>query len=297
VLSQPPLTSTELLCYHDLTPAVQDSNFAITYAEVADAMGKTAPYHIKIDTGMHRVGVPANEAAELAQTLEFHRALELKGTFTHFATADEVESFEISRQLKRFEAALEQMRYAGVSPGIVHAANSAATIRYKETHYDMVRLGIAMYGLHPSKLTYQMIDLRPAMSIIARVSSINNVPMGEGVGYGLTYRSPGSVLAATLPLGYADGMSRQLSNNVEVLCRGRVLPQIGRINMDMTSFEVSQRGTARNPRLDVEIGDEVVVVGRSGNMEITLDDLAGQLGTINYELACRFGMRLERVFV
>jgi alanine racemase len=134
------------------------------------------------------------------------------------------------------------------------------------------------------------------MSVHARVNCLTSVPMGEGVSYSLTYRSPGNVLIATIPIGYGDGLSRVLSNRMEVLCKGRRLPQAGAICMDMTMFEVNQRQSLKVPRADVRLGDEVVLIGESEGERITLDDMARALGTINYELACRFGLRLDRVF-
>jgi alanine racemase len=134
------------------------------------------------------------------------------------------------------------------------------------------------------------------MSVRARVNCLKPVPMGEGVSYSFTYRSPGNVLIATIPIGYGDGLSRALSNRMEVLCKGRRLPQVGAISMDMTMLEVDQRSSLKTPRADVRLGDEIVVIGESGDDCITLDDMAQAIGTINYELACRFGLRLERVY-
>jgi alanine racemase len=153
-----------------------------------------------------------------------------------------------------------------------------------------------MYGMHASKVTQSILELHPAMSVHARVNCLKAVPMGEGVSYSFTYRSPGNVHIATIPIGYGDGLSRALSNRMELLCKGRRLPQVGTICMDMTMFEVNQRQSLKTPRVDVRLGDEVIIVGSSGEERITLDEMARALGTINYELACRFGLRLERVY-
>jgi alanine racemase len=264
---------------------------------MADAQGRTSPYHLKIDTGMNRVGVHHSDAGDFLRTINFHRGLELQGVFTHFATADDIDTYEFKRQLERFEQSLATIRYMGVDPGIIHAANTSAAIRYRQSHYDMVRLGIGIYGLYPSEVTKQQIELRPAMSVKARVSFLKSVPVGEGVSYSHNYRSPGNVLIATLPIGYGDGLSRVLSNKMDVLLRGRRLPQVGNICMDMMMVEINQRASALHPRANIELGDEAVIIGKSGNEEITLDDMAKMLNTINYELACRFGLRLDRVFV
>ncbi|HBT94951.1 MAG TPA: alanine racemase [Coriobacteriia bacterium] len=297
VLAQPPAETIPLLLQHQLIPGVTDMEFVLALGEAADSHGSVAGYHLKIDTGMNRLGVHYSDAGDFLRTVAFHRGLSLLGVYTHFATADDVDTYGFNVQMKRFEEALANIRFMGIDPGMVHAANTAAAIRYKQAHFNMVRIGIGMYGLHPADITKPLIELHPAMSIKARVSFLKPVSVGEGVSYSFTYRSPGSVLIATLPIGYADGLSRSLSNRMDVLVRGQRLPQVGNICMDMMMVEANQRGSMLKPHAVVELGDEVVIVGRSENEQITLDDMAKMLGTINYELACRFGMRLDRVYL
>jgi alanine racemase len=297
VLTEPPIEAIGLVLQHQLIPALYSMEFALALGEAADAQGRSCPYHLKIDTGMNRVGVHHSDAGDFLRTISFHRGLELQGVFTHFATADAVDTYEFRRQLERFEQALSVIRYMGMDPGTVHAANTAAAIRYKQARYDMVRLGIGIYGLHPSEVTKPLVELHPAMSVRTRVNLLKSVPVGEGVSYSYTYRSPGSVLIATLPLGYGDGLARVLSNRMDVLINGRRLPQVGTICMDSMMVEVNQRSSGLKPHAVVEMGDEAIVIGKSGSEEITLDEMAMMLGTINYELACRFGMRLGRIFV
>jgi alanine racemase len=297
ILAEPPIEAIPLVLQHQLIPSIYNMEFALALGEMADAQGRVSPYHLKIDTGMNRVGVHHSDAGDFLRTINFHRGLDLQGVFTHFATADDVDTYEFKRQLERFEQALAVIRYMGVEPGIVHAANTSAAIRYKQAHYNMVRLGIGIYGLHPSEITQSLVELHPAMSVHARVSFLKPVPVGEGVSYSHSYRSPGNVLIATLPIGYGDGLSRVLSNRMDVLINGRRLPQVGNICMDMMMFEINQRASALSPRASVKLGDEVILVGKSGNEQITLDDMAKLLDTLNYELACRFGLRLDRVFV
>ncbi|MDR1713361.1 MAG: alanine racemase [Coriobacteriales bacterium] len=297
ILSEAPATAIPLILKHQLIPTVYTMEFALALGEAADAAGRVAPYHLKVDTGMNRVGVHYTDAGDFLRTISFHRGLELQGTFTHFATADEPDTYEFRKQYEHFAQAIENVRYMGINPGLLHAAASAATIRYKQVHFNMVRIGIAMYGLHPGATTKSLVELKPAMSIHTRVGLLKPVGVGEGVSYGLTYRSPGNVLIGTLPIGYGDGLSRVLSNQMDVLVGGRRLPQVGRICMDMTMFEVNQRATRLKAPPEVREGDEAVIVGRSGDEEITLDELAARLGTINYDLACRFGLRLPRVYV
>lgn len=304
ILSEPPQEMVPTILQYDLIPAVFTSEFALALGEAASAQGVIAPFHLKVDTGMNRVGVHYTDAGDFLRTLSFHEGLELQGTFTHFATADSADGFSFQTQLDKFEQALETIRYMGIDPGIVHAANSAAAIRYKKSHFDMVRIGIATYGLHPSELTQGLINLQPAMSIYARVTDIKQVPIGEGVSYGFSYRSPGGVEIATIPLGYADGLSRTLSNKIHFLVDGHAYPQVGAICMDMCMFEVNtrpdissiqsaQRSAGRKP---VVYGSDVVIVGKSGDLEIRMEDLAAQMGTINYDMSCMFGRRLERFY-
>jgi alanine racemase len=297
ILTEPPIEAIPLILQHQLIPSIYNMEFALALGEMADAQGRVSPYHLKVDTGMNRVGVHHSDAGDFLRSISFHRGLELQGVFTHFATSDDVATYEFQRQLERFEQALAVIRYMGVNPGIIHAANTAAAIRYRQARYNMVRLGLGIYGLHPSEVTRQLIDLRPAMSVHARISFLKPVPVGEGVSYSYTYRSPGNVLIATLPIGYGDGLARMLSNQMDVLIDGRRLPQVGTICMDMMMVEINQRSSALKPRVSVQLGDEAIIVGASGDESISLDDMARTLGTINYELACRFGLRLDRVFV
>ena len=297
ILTEPPLTTIPYLLKYDLITTVYTTDFALALGEMADAHGTTALYHLKVDTGMNRVGVHYSDAGDFLHTIDFHRGLELHGVFTHFATADALDTLELRKQLEHFNYALETIRYMGINPGIVHAASSAALIRFKETHFNMVRPGLALYGMHSNDSTRELINLKPAMSIHARIEFIKPVPVGEGVSYGFTYRSPGNVLIATIPIGYGDGLSRVLSNRMDVLVRGRAFPQVGNICMDACMFEVDLRSVPFTERQDIKIGEEVIIVGRSGALEITLDDMARVLGTINYDLACRFGLRLGKNYL
>ena len=297
VLSQPPAASIPLLLAYKVMPSVYTPDFAIQYAETADSFGLRAPYHLAVNTGMNRIGVRHDEAVEFMGQVGFHRALDLVGTFTHFATADSAETLDFQIQAKRFIEAVTALRAAGFDPGIVHASNTAAAIRYPDVHFDMVRLGIGMYGLQPSSVTRPLVDLRPAMSVHARITDVRTVPMSEGVSYGMNYRSPGSVKICTVPVGYADGLRRGLSGRTDVILKGQRCRQVGSICMDQCMFEVDLRVYGTRRRLDPQIGDEVLLVGRDGDAMITLDDMANALGTINYELAIGFSHRMPRLYV
>lgn len=296
ILSEPPATAAPLLLAYKITPAVYTPEFAIAYAETADAFGIRAPYHLAVNTGMNRIGVRYDQVIEFMTQIGFHRALELTGVFTHFATADAAETLDFQIQAKRFIEAVSALRASGINPGIVHAANTAAGARFGDVHFDMTRLGISLYGLHASSETCGLLDLRPAMSVHARITDTRTVAVGEGVSYGLEYRSPGSVKICTIPVGYADGLRHELSGLTDVIVDGRRCRQVGQICMDMCMFEVDMRIYGTRRRLDPQIGDEVLLVGRQGDAEITLDEMAATLGTINYEMACGFGLRLPKVY-
>lgn len=297
MLAEPPISAIPFILENNLTPTVTTIDFALALGEQADLAHRQAGFHLGVNTGMNRIGIHYTEAIEFLKTIDFHRGLRLEGVFTHFATADASDDWDFKIQLSHFTECIEAMRMAGIDPGLVHCANSASIIRYPQTYFDMVRWGICLYGLHPSSVTYGKADLRPAMSIHARVTHVKEPPLGEGVSYGLLYRSPGSVQIATLPLGYADGLRRNLSDNMSVLYKGYLMPQVGRICMDQCMFEVSPGPSRVHPVPRVEVGDEVVIIGEQGDNLMTLDMMADALGTINYELACGFGMRLPRVYV
>ncbi len=289
VLSEPPSDSADLLIDHDIVTTVTTRDFALALGKAAASRAATARYHLKVDTGMHRIGVPAEEAPRFAAELKGQPGLEHEGTFTHFATADIPGDWDFDRQLETFGETIEAMRTEGVSPGIVHAANSPATILHPESHFDMVRCGIAIYGLHPSESTYGVVELAPAMAVKARALLVKRIGMGEGVSYGLTYRATSPTDIVTLPLGYADGVHRVLSNEMRVLIGGKRAQQVGRVCMDQLMIEVP-RG------VEVVRGDEAVLVGEQAGDRIVMDEVAALAGTINYELACSFGMRLPRIY-
>lgn len=297
VLSEPPASAVPLLLHHRLTPSVYTSEFAIAYGEVADRHGVRAPFHLAVNTGMNRIGVRFDEALEFVRQISFHRALEQLGTFTHFATADCAETLDFNMQLRRFKETTAAMRSAGIDPGLVHCANSAAILRYPETHMDMARLGISMYGFHPCPETRGYFDLRPAMSVHARITAVNTPPMSEGVSYGMNYRSTGSARICTIPVGYADGYVRALSGRTSVVYAGHLCRQVGNICMDQCMFEVDMRSHGTHRRLDPHVGDEVLLVGAQSPAAVSIEDLCDVLGTIPHELCCGFSLRMPKVYL
>ncbi|NTU72171.1 MAG: alanine racemase [Coriobacteriia bacterium] len=289
LLSEPPESTIRELLDNDITPAVTTREFAVALGKQALLRDTVAPYHLKVDTGMHRIGVRAEDAPEFARSLVDFPGLKLEGTFTHFATADAAGDWDVQRQLERFQRVLDNMRVDEVDPGIVHAANSPATMLYPDAHFDMVRCGIAIYGLQPSAATAAVLKLAPSMSVKAKASFVKRIGMGDGVSYGLTWQASSPTEIVTLPLGYADGVHRVCSNEMQVLIGGTRCRQVGRVCMDQFMVE-APRGAR------VSRGDEVVLVGSQESERIPMEELATVAGTINYEMACGFGLRLERVY-
>ena len=287
VLSEAPVDAAGQVVADGLTPTVFLPRTAAALSEAAIRAGVRVGYHLKVDTGMNRIGVPAETAARLVMEFSDMPGIALEGVFTHFATADVPGDWDFESQMERFRRALDELRDNGIAPGMVHAANSPATILHPEAHFDMVRCGIAIYGLHPAPSTHDKVALEPAMAVKARVSNVHRVGVGDGVSYGHVWRASIPTDIATLPLGYADGLHRILSDRIRVLADGVPCRQVGRICMDQCMFEVA-RGA------NVSVGDEVVIVGAQGSERIPLEEVAGHAGTINYEMATAFALRLPR---
>ncbi|HAL29316.1 MAG TPA: alanine racemase [Coriobacteriia bacterium] len=287
VLAEPPAAAAGALVRDGVTVTLTTREMALALSRQAASIDTPVTCHLKVDTGMNRIGVKPEDAGEFAAWLKGLPGIRLEGVFTHFATADVPGDWDFARQVDRFRDALEDIRATGVRPSIVHAANSAATILHADTHHDMVRCGIAIYGLDASAATVGRVDLRPAMSVKTRVSYVKRIGLGDGVSYGLTWHASGPTTIATLPVGYADGIHRVLSNQMDVLIRGVRCRQVGRVCMDQMMVEIPGG-------MDVRAGDEAVVVGRQGSEHIAMDELAQRAGTINYEMACAFSLRMER---
>lgn len=299
MLGESPVESLDELVAYDIMPAVFDTEFALAYGECAAAHGKVGRYHLAVDTGMTRIGVLPRDVVEFRHLIDFHRGIECAGTFTHFATADVIGDWDFKQQLRRFEQAVDALREAGFKPGLVHCDNTPGLILHPECHMDMCRAGIGLYGLHPADTTVRRIDLKPAMSVRARVTRVINPAVGEGVSYGLTYRVPKpNIQIATVPIGYGDGLARELSNNMDVIVNGARARQVGRICMDQFMFAVDVSSIrAYRPAQPVERGDVVTILGRDGDEYISADEMARRRNTINYEVACDFALRLSRIYV
>ena len=258
---------------------------------VARAGGAPLPVHVKVDTGMHRVGAAPGRIPDLVAAVAERAELSLEGLWTHCAVADEPDHPFTATQLARFDEVL-----AGVRPPIVHAANSAAALDHPEARYDLVRCGITVYGLDPSAELAGRVPLRPAMSLVAEVSAVREVAAGEAVSYGLRRPVPVDSVVATVPLGYADGVPRRLSSvGGEVLLGGRRRPLAGTVTMDQLMVDCGPVGDAAAGA--VRPGDEVVLIGRQGDERIGSEEWAERLDTISYEIVCGISARVPRRYV
>jgi alanine racemase len=261
--------------------------FARRAAELA-ADGKLARVHVKLDTGMGRLGTKdPDEASALARLVADEEHLELTGVMTHFATADEPGDDYFPAQLGAFRAWVEEIRRD--HPAVIaHAANSAAVIRDPSAHFDMARCGIAVYGLDPFNEDPDRHGLEPALSLESYVAAVKRFEPGESAGYGRTWRAEGPTWLGVLPIGYGDGWRRALSNNADVLVRGRRRAMVGTVSMDNVTIDLGGD-------TDVEVGDRAILIGRQGDERILCEEVAGRLGTINYEVACGLASRVQRV--
>lgn len=290
VLSEQPLEQLGELVAHGLVATAYSARYIDALAEEArrhDVSGHEV--HLKIDTGMNRVGCRPADATELAgRILARSPHLMLGGVFTHLATADDPDPTETDRQLDRFDVALGELRRAGIDPGLVHAANSAATIARPRARYDLVRVGIAMYGIAPDvSMNDECRDLRPALTLRSRVSFVKRVNAGDGVSYGLRHRFDRPTTVATVPIGYADGVPRHAGlTGGTVLIGGARRPIVGVVTMDQLVVDCGDDV--------VNVDDEVVLIGRQGDQLITANDWASLGGTIGYEIVCGLSRRVPR---
>ncbi|WP_046225538.1 alanine racemase [Paenibacillus dauci] len=259
-----------------------------------DPSGRKLKAHIKIDSGMGRLGLFPENAPEFIVKAFQVPILEIEGMFTHFAKADEHDKSYTLMQYERFQQVDRELRRLGYTIPIIHTGNSAAAIDTPELSPQMIRVGIALYGLYPStEVNKQVIDLTPVMTVKTAISYLKTLPAGSGVSYGTHYFTGDHERVATLPVGYADGYSRMLSGKAQVLIRGHRVPVIGTICMDQCM--VSLKSFAENAE-EIQIGEEVVLIGRQQEQIITADDLASALGTINYEIICMLASRVPRVY-
>lgn len=274
---------------HDLTPTVFEPTLLERLDQAARERGRPLRVHVKVDTGMARIGFPPDEHAGLARRLAQARGLEIAGVFTHFARADEPEAPETARQIERLDAFLARLSAEGLDPGIVHASGSAGILAHPAGWKAVARPGLALYGITPGK-TGPWPDLRPVLSLETEVVQVKELAAGSPVGYGATWRAERPSRIATVAIGYADGLPRVLGNRGRALLDGGIARFAGRLSMDMTTLDVTGiQG--------VEVGAPVTLIGERGGSALPASEIAALAGTIAYEILCAIGPRVPRVYV
>ncbi len=284
-----PLKNFSYVLKHDLIPAISSVMAAKELSRLAEQRNKKVSVFIKIDTGMGRIGISHENTGELIRKIREFPGLKVDGMFTHLASAAGDRKFT-TKQIKRFRNIEKTLEESGIHVGYKSVSNSTAVLKYPEAHFNLARPGITLYGLLPYKNADKDIDLMPVMSLKTRIVYLKKVAVGATVSYRRLWRAKKDSFIATLPVGYADGYSRMLSNRGEVLIRGKRVPVVGNICMDMCMVDVTS--------LDgVEIGDKAVLIGSQGKERITAEEIADKTGTINYEITCCVGKRVPRVYV
>ncbi|MBD1901552.1 MULTISPECIES: alanine racemase [Cyanophyceae] len=280
----------QAIAHWDLQPTLCTPQQALVFSETLGTLNRSLAVHVKLDTGMSRLGTPWQQAAEFVSLVQRLPHLKIASIYSHLATADSPDPTGMRQQQDRFEEAIALIKTTGMTPPRLHLANSAAALSDPSLHYDMVRVGLATYGLYPAPHLKSVIDLKPVMKVKARVTQVKNISAGTGVSYGHQFVASRDMRLAAIAIGYADGVPRNLSNKMQVLLRGQQVPQIGAITMDQLMLDVSAIP-------DLQTGEVVTLLGQEGNAGISADDWAATLGTISWEILCGFKHRLPRVAV
>ena len=283
-------SEAETIVRWDLTPTVTTVEGALALSAMSDRQGKVTPIHIKVDTGMGRFGLLPDEVVPFVRRIAELPGLKLEGLFTHFAVADLADKTYTRCQFGLYMQVVRQLEEAGFTIPLKHAGNSATNLDLPEMHLDMVRCGIALYGLRPSDEVEPAIPLKPAMALKSRVARVRTLPPGSSISYGCTYTTTRPTLVALVPVGYGDGYHRILSNKGSVLICGKRAPIVGRVCMDQFVVDVTDINGVRQD-------DEVVVFGRQGGEEISAEEVSALAGTINYEVVTSILPRVTRVYL
>lgn len=284
--------SIALAIKHELIQTIYTYQQAVAFNDIAQSMGQVLKVHIKLDTGMTRLGMMADiETVDTIEKITLLEHVHIEGMYTHFARADEIDKTATIDQVKHFNYVRNALRERGIEFKLNHVSNSAGIIDCPEYNFDMVRAGIMLYGLYPSDdVNHDQVQLKEVMSLHTKLSRVQDVATDVGVSYGHTYVTDGSQRIGTLPIGYADGFSRSLTFKAEAIVKGknRKVPVIGRICMDQCMIDLTG--------IEASIGDEVILFGSDEDQVITINDIANQLGTINYEIVCMINKRVPRVY-
>ena len=277
------------LVKYKLTPAIYTAAQAESFSKAAAAAGIKMSVHVKVDTGMGRIGAQPAEAVKFVQEIANLPGLRIEGLMTHLSDVSARDKSFAEFQISEFRWVIDRLKATGVEPPHIHAAASAAVIDFGQSLFTMVRPGIMLYGCYPAGHMQGLVNLRPVMSLKTQVMHLKWVEKGKPISYGRTFTTARTSLIATLPIGYADGLSRALSNIGNVLIRGKRCPIVGTVCMDMAMVDVTDLG-------DVAVHDEAVVIGRQGDQEITADEVADRIGTISYEVLCGISARVKREY-
>lgn len=303
VLGESPAGAIEEALEHNLIPCINSYKSAQFISKQCSKIGKEAAININVDTGMNRIGINFNDAADQISKIAALPNLRLESISTHYSCASSRESSYTELQWSRFNEIIRQVKNNGIAPKYFHCANSAAFFRYRNMHLDMVRTGISIYGLNPYAGDYDdwlgpeagnvISNLKPVFSLKARISFIKNVSRGEAISYCGTFKTERDSVIATVPVGYADGYCRLLSNKAIVLINGMAAPVVGNITMDQFMIDITDAARDNN----ISVGDEVILIGDSKGQRITAENIAQLMGTINYEVVCMFKNRIPRIYI
>jgi alanine racemase len=279
------------LARYKLTPIIYSAELAEAMAATLAGTGHTLNVHLKVDTGMHRMGVEPKIAVDLARRIRETNNLRLTGLCTHFAAADDPQADDYTRQqIAVFNQTIAALRAEGFHDLQIHAANTAAAVRFPEAHYDMVRIGLGLYGVYPSEAVEKAMDLELAVGVTSRITSIQEFAPGDTLGYNRTFTARSKLRVGVVPFGYADGLPWGLSGAGHVLVEGQIAPIVGRISMDQIQVDVTQVKGA-------DIGAEVLLYGAHNGHALRPEYVAEKAGTISHELLTRLGKRVHRIFV
>ena len=280
------------IAHWKLQPTICSPKQALIFSETLGSINypSSIPVHIKLDTGMSRLGTNWKLAGNFVQLVKSLPYLDIASVYSHLATADSPDPTIMQIQHQRYQQAIAQIKEIGIEPPCLHLANSAGTLGDRNLHYDMVRVGIAIYGLYPATYLRETIDLQAVLQVKARVTQVKTISAGTGVSYGYQFIAPRDLRIAVVGIGYADGVPRNLSNKMQVLVRGRRVQQIGAITMDQLIIDISDAP-------QIQEGEIVTLLGQQGKEKISADEWANQLGTISWEIICGFKHRLPRVAV
>jgi alanine racemase len=282
----------QALAHWNLQPTLCSPRQALVFSNTLENYQYNSPLsvHIKLDTGMSRLGTNWENAGEFVQLVHRLPHLKIKSVYSHLATADDPDPTIMRLQHSRFEKAIAQIKSLGINPPCLHFANSAATLCDKALHYDLVRPGLAIYGLSPAPHLQKVVNLKPVLQVKARVTQVKNIAAGTGVSYGYKFIAKNDMKIAVVGIGYADGVPRSLSNKIQVLIHGQRVSQIGTITMDQLMLDVTEIS-------DIQEGEIVTLLGSQGKEQISADDWAEKLNTISWEILCGFKHRLPRVAI